>query len=368
MRTALVHDWLTGMRGGEKVLELLCEILPGSDLYTLIHTPGSVSEVIENRRVVSSWLNRLPGVANYYRYLLPLMPMAAHSLKLRGYDLVVAVSHCVAHGVDVPGDTRFVCYCLTPMRYIWDTLGAYFPGRRRRDTRYRVLRRLSSAFRRWDRAAAERVTEYISISDTIRERVRNCYGVDSPVIFPPVDTGFYNRVGAERTRAYLWVGALAPYKRIDIALEAFAELGSKFVVIGEGQDYSWARKNAPANVTFLGQQPDEVLREYYSKCRALIFPGNEDFGIVPCEAQACGCPVIAYGSGGVLDTVVPLDADSRQSPTGVFFSEQSPGSLADAVRRFESAIDRFDAEAIRKQALKFRRERCRRELSEYLLG
>jgi glycosyltransferase involved in cell wall biosynthesis len=367
MKTALVHDWLTGMRGGEKVLELLCELMPESDLYTVLHVPGSVSEIIERRRVVSSWLSRLPGVARYYRYLLPLMPSAARSLRLDGYDLVVAVSHCVAHGVTVTGDARFVCYCLTPMRYIWKTLEAYFPGRRQSDARYWMLRKLSGMFRSWDRRSASRVTEYVSISHAIQDRVRECYERESPVIYPPVDTEFYHPVEAEPLDAYLWVGALAPYKRIDLVMEAFARLNARLVVIGEGQDLAWARRAAPPNVTFLGRQPDDVLRRHYSSCRALVFPGEEDFGIVPVEVQACGKPVIAYGRGGVIDTVVDIAA-GEGAPTGVLFMEQTASSLVDAVRRFEAAEGRFNRDAIRTNALRFSRERCRTALTEYLLG
>jgi glycosyltransferase involved in cell wall biosynthesis len=369
MKTALVHDWLTGMRGGEKVLEVLCELLPGSDLYTLIYLPGRLTPRIENRRVFTSWLNRLPNVGRYYRYLLPLMPAAAGMLKLRGYDLVVAVSHCVAHGVRVAGSTRFVCYCLTPMRYAWASLGSYFAGRRRRDVRYRLLRLLSGEFRHWDRSAAGRVAEYVTISRTVQERVKSCYGRESTVIHPPVDTDYYRPVPGPGGDFYLWTGALAPYKRIDLALEAFARLGSRLVVIGEGQDLSWARRVAPPNVRFLGRQPDRVLRRHYASCRALVFPGEEDFGIVPLEAQACGRPVIAYGRGGVLDTVVPLDENAPgRAATGLFFSEQSPESLMDAVRRFEQLHDRFDGDAIRAHALEFSRDRCKAALGRYLLG
>ncbi|HUW57287.1 MAG TPA: glycosyltransferase [Planctomycetota bacterium] len=368
MRTALVHDWLTGMRGGEKVLDVLCELLPGSDLYALIHLPGRVTPRIEERRIVTSWLNRLPGLERGYRCLLPLMPSAARGLRLRGYDLVVAVSHCVAHGVTVSDGTRFVCYCLTPMRYVWDTEGTYLAGRSRGDLRYRLLRRLGGAFRRWDRRAAERVTEYVSISRSVQERVRQCYGRDSTVIHPPVDTTFYHPVGPREGDFYLWAGALAPYKRIDLALEAFRRLDARLVVIGEGQDLSWARRTAPRNVTFLGRTSDEVLRRHYASCRALISPGEEDFGIVQVEAQACGCPVIAYGKGGVLDTVVPLEAgDAAGKPTGVFFTEPSADGLVGAIRRFERHRDRFDPSAIRAQALVFDLSTCRRALKRYLL-
>ena len=367
MKTAIVHDWLTGMRGGEKVLDLLCEILPSSDLYTMIYVPGKLTPRIEQRRIVTSWLNRLPLSGRFYRYLLPLMPSAASRLKLEGYDLVVAVSHCVAHGVSVSSGTRFVCYSLTPMRYIWDTQGELFHGRRA-DFRYRLLRGFSKRFRRWDVEASARVGEYVTISRAVQQRVKQCYGRESVVIHPPVDTEFYHPVPSASAHGeyYLWAGALAPYKRIDIVLEAFAKLGRKLVVIGDGQDIAWARRHATDNVTFLGWQPDDVLREYYSGCRALVFPGEEDFGIVPLEVQACGCPVIACGKGGVLDTVAPLGGAAGVKPTGVFFDGPSAGQLVDAVRRFEVNERQFDSAAIRSHALAFSRERCREALSELL--
>ncbi len=375
MRTAIVHDWLTGLRGGEKVLDLLCEILPASDIYTLLYVKGSVTPRIESRPIVTSWLGKLPGVRHYYRWLLPWMPSAISRMRLEGYDLVVAVSHCVAHGVQVAPPARFVSYCLTPMRYVWSASEAARAGYSH-DIRYGLLSLIRKRFRRWDAAAASRVGEYVSISRAVESRVRSCYGRESQVIYPPVDTEYFRPTGA-RGDYYLWAGALAPYKRIDLALEAFRTLDRRLVVIGEGQDLRRARRRAPANVTFLGRVSDEALREHYSACRALVFPGEEDFGIVPVEAQACGRPVVAFGRGGVLDTVVPLGDASGQppvpvkasagKPTGVFFDAQTPDALADAVRRFEANESAFDPAAIRANAERFSRERCKAALTEFLL-
>jgi glycosyltransferase involved in cell wall biosynthesis len=377
MRTAIVHDWLTGLRGGEKVLDLLCEILPASDLYTLIYVKGSVTPRIESHRIVTSWLDKLPGVRHYYRWLLPLMPSAISRFRLEGYDLVVAVSHCVAHGVRVSGGTRFVCYCLTPMRYVWELSPETLSGARGRSDarggnrwhtlRYGLLSLIRRRFRCWDSRAAAGVGEYVSISRAVEERVRECYGRGSRVIPPPADVEFF-RPAASPKDCYLWAGALAPYKRIDIAIDAFAELDRRLVVIGEGQDLRRARRRAGPNVTFLGRVPDDALREYYGACRALVFPGEEDFGIVPVEAQSCGRPVIAFGRGGVVDTVVPLGDASGRAPTGVFFDAQTPGALAEAVRRFEANESAFEPDAIRANAERFSRERCKAALTEYLLG
>ena len=356
------------MRGGEKVLEVLCEILPDADLYTMVYLPGSTSPTIENRRIVTSWLNRLPAVGRYYRYLLPLMPVAARRLKLRGYDLVVATSHCVAHGVDVEPGTRFVCYCFTPMRYAWEMLDSYFSRTQKFSLKQWALRKMSGRLQAWDQRAAQRVTEYVTDCRNIHERVKHYYGRDSAIIYPPVDTEYYHPLDVQREDFYLWVGAMAPYKRLDLALAAFQELGRQLVVIGEGQDFAWARKAAPENVRFLGWQPDAVLRDHYARCRALIFPGEEDFGIVPLEAQACGCPVIAYGKGGAIETVVERKADTAKGATGVFFPEPTPASLVDAVRRFEERENDFDPDAIRDHALRFDRDRCKAALKRYIFG
>jgi lipopolysaccharide/colanic/teichoic acid biosynthesis glycosyltransferase/glycosyltransferase involved in cell wall biosynthesis len=366
MRCALVHDWLTGMRGGEKVLELLCDIFPDADLYTMVHVPGSVSPIIERRRIVTSWLNRLPFAGVGYRSLLPLMPAAAERMRVSNYDLVVATSHCVAHGVAVsPEKTRFVCYCLTPMRYAWGMLPAYV-ARRRWDPRMQLLRRLQPRLQRWDRRAAARVPEYVAACENVRQRIRDCYGRGAAVIYPPVDTDFFRPLGNARRDGYLWVGALAPYKRVDLLLGAFRRLNRPVTVIGAGQDLAWARGNAPPNVKFLGWQPDEVLREQYANCRAMIFPGEEDFGLAAVEAQACGRPVIAYAKGGALETVVNLDG-APAAPTGVLFHEPTAEALARAVLQFERAEHAFDPGAIRNHALKFDRRRSRDALRNYLL-
>ena len=370
MRCALIHDWLTGIRGGERILELLCELLPQSEVHTLIHSRGSAVPGIGDRAVSTSWLNRFPGVRHYYRCLLPLMPFAARSLEVRGYDLVVATSHCVAHGAEVQECGRFVCCCFTPMRYAWDTQDAYFAGRKRLGIKRLAVKAISGQLRKWDYEAAQRVGEYVAISQTVQERIRRCYGRESTIIYPPVDTETYQPVKKDGMGDfYLWVGALAPYKRIDLALEAFGTLDRRLVVIGDGQDARWAKKRAPENVTFLGRQPDEVLREHYSNCRALIFPGEEDFGIVPLEAQACGRPVIAYGKGGALETIVGTDGSTEgQSPTGVFFGEPDAECLAEAVRRFEGIEADLDPVRIRENACRFSREKCTAEWKRHLFG
>ena len=368
MRLALVHDWLTGMRGGEKVLEVLCELMPSADLYTLVHVPGSVSPIIEQRRVIASPLNKLPGVGRYYRYLLPWMPWAAGCLNLEGYDLAVVLSHCVAHGVRVSPQTRLVRYCFTPMRYAWNP-ESYFPRGPWRDPRYWGLRLLQGRLREWDRRASRGIEEYIATGRNVAERIRSCYGRDSVVIHCPVDSDYYRPLDAAPESFYLWVGALAPYKRIDMAMDAFRELGRELIVIGAGQELAKARRTAPPNVRFLGWQPDDVLRRHYASCQALIFPGEEDFGIVPLEAQACGRPVIAYGKGGARETVVDIEAeDPGAGPTGVLFEDCTAAGLVAAIRRFEKVEREFNPETIRRNALRFSRQTCKAALKKYLFG
>jgi len=364
-RVAIVHDWLTGMRGGEKLLEILCELLPTSDLYTIVSCPDLVSPLIRRRRIIPSALNRLPRVRKYYRWLLPLMPSAAANLRLRGYDLVIAISHCVAHGVTVEDGARFVCYCLTPMRYAWETAESYFHTRTL-NPKYWAMRLVIPWLRTWDRRKSRNVTEYVAISRAIRQRIRRCYGRDSGLIYPAADTDYYHPVAAEKGNFYLWVGALAPYKRVDLAARTAHKLGRRLIVIGEGQDMKWLRANPSPWVKVLGRQKDEVIREHYASARALLFPGEEDFGIVPVEAQACGCPVVAYGRGGAAETVVGLDDPDGRPATGVLCAEPTLDSFAEAIARFEQHEKYFSPKDTRSNALRFSREKCREGLRDLL--
>jgi len=355
MRVALVHDWLVALRGGEKVLKLLCELFPQAPVYTLLYVPGSVGPPVENRPIVTTALSRFPGVRWYYRSLLPLFPALARSIKLRGFDLVIAVSHCVAHGFARGNCKRFVAYYLTPMRYAWMP-ELYLSARSGSWGRF-ALRWGAFVFRGWDRRAARRIDQALCVSESVRRRIKLWYGRDALVVYPPVDTDFYRPLGLKRQDYYLWVGALAPYKRIDLTLEAFARLGKPLVVIGEGQGIRSAQRFAPPNVRFLGRLTDREVLQHYNTCKALVFPGEEDFGLVPVEAQACGCPVIAYGRGGAAETVIDLKEASE--PTGVLFGEPNVEALCAAVLRFERARKRFDTEVLRRNALRFSTENCR---------
>ena len=361
-RVALVHDWLTGYRGGEKCLAVLCRRFPDAPLYTLLHTRGTLPDVIERMDIRPTALQRLPQINRYYRYTLPLMPLAG-GWRIRDADLVVSLSHAVAKSAKSPPGVPHVCYCFTPMRYAWHMRESYF-AERVRGLKARAVDVLLAAIRAWDKRTASRVTHFIAISRTIRKRIADSYGRDSVVIYPPVDTDFYTPDPAiRREDFYLVISAFAPYKRVDLAVEACNRLQRRLIVIGSGQDADRLKSLAGPTVEFLGWQKDEVLRDHLRRCRALLFPGEEDFGIVPVEANACGTPVVAYARGGATETVVPLD---RPEPTGAWFAEQTVESLVAAMEQLEKEVDRLDPATARRQALKFEQRKYETDLFDYL--
>jgi glycosyltransferase involved in cell wall biosynthesis len=359
-RVTLVHDWLTGMRGGEKCLEVFCRLWPDARLYTLLHHRGSVSPAIERLRPRTSFLQHLPGARRHYRYLLPLMPLAV-GWRLPACDVVVSSSHCVAKSARPPRGVPHVCYCHTPMRYAWQLRASYLDAVGARGLKARLMERVLEALRAWDRRTAGRVTHFVANSRTVQARIRECYGRDSTVIYPPVDTDFYTPAPVPREDYYLIVSAFAPYKRLDLAVQACRRLGRRLVLIGQGQEEKRLRALAGPETHFLGWQPDAVIRDHYRRCRALLFPGEEDFGIVPVEAQACGAPVIALGRGGATETVVP--PEGGREPTGVWFAEQTLDGLADAVAHFERRARDFSAAAIRRHAQRFHARRFAGEVA-----
>jgi glycosyltransferase involved in cell wall biosynthesis len=355
-KIALVHDWLTGMRGGEKCLEVLADLFPDATLFTLLHNRGAVSPAIERLPIRTSFIQKMPGAARRYRHYLPLFPKAVERLDLSGHRVIVSSSHCVAKGVISPPGALHICYCYTPMRYVWDLFDDYFAVERVGWLKHQVIRRIAGRLRSWDARTAGRVHYFIAISHHVRERIQRHYGRTAEVIYPPVDTSFF--AASEGYGDYfLVVSALAPYKRVDLAIEAFNRLGLRLLVIGTGPEEQRLKAAAKPNVEFLGWQPDEKLREYYAGCRALIFPGEEDFGIVPVEAMASGKPVIAFAKGGALETVIA-------GTTGLFFNEQTVDRLIDTVRRFDES--RFSPRSIRAHALRFDREVYRREMKRFI--
>ncbi len=346
-----MHDWLTGMRGGERCLEAMCELYPGADIFTLLHIPGSISDVIERRRIITSPLQHLPFVKSHYRYYLPFMPQAIESFDLKGYDLVISSSHCVAKGARISGGTPHICYCYTPMRYVWDMHAQYFRGR---DLSSAAMRLLRERLKKWDMASSRRVGAFIAISETVQKRIKRCYNRDSRIIYPPVDTERFRPAG-EKGDFYLLVGAMVPYKRADIAVDAFNTLGYPLKIAGCGPEEAGLRKRAKSNISFLGRLSDPEIASLYSRCKALIFPGEEDFGIVPLEAMASGKPVLAFSGGGAGETVSDYEDGSARPACGILFGEQNAGALVRAVRRFESVEGKgiFRPEEIRKYALAF---------------
>ncbi|MCX5796593.1 MAG: glycosyltransferase [Elusimicrobia bacterium] len=352
-KIAFVHDWLTGMRGGEKVLEAACELFPDAEIYTLIHRPDRISGLINSKGVHVSWLNSLPGVHRYYRYLLPLMPSAIRGFDLGDCDLVLSFNHCVAKGVPMtrrPGKRRplHICYCHTPMRYVYDEFHAYFADGSRAWLK-RGAGWLRPHLMRWDKKTSRGVDLFIANSENVRQRIQKAYTRDSAVIHPPVDTGFFTPSppggGAGPRPYYLSAGALVPYKRVDLAIAACRRLNAPLKIVGVGTEEQRLRRLAAgAPVEFLGWQSGEALRELYRDCEALLFPQNEDFGITPVEAMACGRPVIAYKKGGALETVI-------EGVTGTLFDAQTPKALADAMQRARQT--RFEPAAIRSHALQF---------------
>jgi len=361
-RVALVHDWLTGMRGGERCLEVFCELFPEADLFTLLRVPGSVSETIERRRITTSFIQGMPGAAQRYRHYLPLFPAAVRRFDLRGYDLVLSSSHAVAKGVRVPPGALHVCYCFTPMRYVWDLYGEYFGARAGPLTRA-VMPPLAAWLRRWDRRTAAGVHHFVAISRFVADRIRRAYGRPAEVIYPPVDVARF-RVEEGPGDFYLVVSALTPYKRVDLAVAAASRLGRRLVVVGSGPEEARLRSLAGPTVELLGWRDDAEIALLYSRCRALLFPTVEDFGITPLEAMASGRPVIALGQGGALETVV--GPGGGEPATGIFFERQSVEDLAEAIQRFESDSPRFEPKALRRRAEAFDRPLFKERIEQYL--
>jgi glycosyltransferase involved in cell wall biosynthesis len=374
MKIALVHDWITGMRGGEKVLEVFCELFPDAHLYTLLHNKGSASDTIENMDIRTSFIQHLPLAEKKYRYFLPLFPTAIERFDFRGYDVVLSSSHCVAKGVITGYDTINVCYCFTPMRYIWDMYDQYFTEERSGAITRRAASLVRNYLRKWDVESSRRVNRFVAISKYVAGRIRKYYDREPDIIFPPVDCSYFNPSSSSED-FYLIVSPRAPNKRVDIGINAFNKLGLPLKIIGSGQEEDRLRRIANRNIEFMGWQSDETVRDHYAACKALIFPGIDDFGIVPLEAQASGKPVIAYGGGGALETIIPIDNDrlkmksengQSENATGIFFYEQTPESLAQAVLHFEDIKDSFNKQEIRKNAKFFDRAIFKEKIKNYI--
>ncbi len=349
MRIALVHDWLTGMRGGEKVLLSLARLFPEAPIFTLLHVKGSVAPELEQRVAGTTFIQRLPDVERRYRYYLPLFPAAVRTLDLRAFDLVISSSHCAVKAVRARPGARHLCYCHTPMRYVWDRYDDYFGPERMPFVLRPGLRVMAAWLRRWDRRTAARVDAFAANSAYVAARIRRFYGRAAEVLPPPVDTDYFTPGEAASPGAYdLVVSALVPYKRLELVLDAYRGSGRALHIVGSGPERARLEARAPAEARFLGALRDEELREQYRGCRAVLMPGVEDFGIVPVEAMACGRPAVVFAEGGGAESVV-------NGETGLVFHQPSPAALRAAIDSLDGM--RFNVNTLRARAETFSRRR-----------
>lgn len=360
MRVAMIHEWLAEYAGSERVVEQMLHLWPEARLHALVDVlPPDQREWLGGRQVLTSFIQRLPFAARRFRAYLPLFPLAVEQFDLDGYDLVVSSHHCVAKGVLARADQVHVSYVHSPMRYAWDLQHQYLAGTGAKAwLRRQVARPILHGLRQWDVSSANRVDAFAANSRCVAERIWRCWRREAVVVHPPVDVEAFTPGEAPREEWYLHAGRLVSYKRADVVVAAFARMPTKrLLVVGDGPELAALRRAAPANVTFLGRLPFERLRDHLRRCRALLFAAEEDFGILPVEAMACGSPVLAYGRGGATETVIP-------ERSGLHFSSQDPAAVAQVVERFERDEAGFSAARIRQHALQFAPERFRERFAE----
>lgn len=367
-KTAIVHEWLTGYAGAERVLEEILKLYPDADVFSLVDfIPEGKRGFLMNKKVSTSFIQHLPMAQKKYRSYLPFFPTAVERFDLSGYDLVISIAHCVSKGVITTPGQKHLCLCCTPVRYAWDLREQYLrEAGLDKGLKGVVANRILDYIKKWDLKTANRPTAIASISEYVRERVQRIWGRDSSIVYPPVDTAYYSPEGA-RGDFYLAASRMVPYKRIDMLAKTFSLLpDKKLVIIGDGPDYEKVKAAAGPNVTLLGYKGNEVLRDHMRRAKAFLFAAEEDFGIMPLEAQACGTPVIAFGKGGSLETikgffpgaVPPADA------TGVFFADQTPEAVATAVNEFEKTA--VSPETCRLNALRFSVENFRQSFTSFV--
>jgi glycosyltransferase involved in cell wall biosynthesis len=363
LKVALVHDWLTGMRGGEKVLEVFCELFPEAPIFTLLYNPGSISDFLASREIQTSFIDKIPFKKRGYRRFLPLFPTAIEQFNLKQYDLILSSSHCVAKGIIPSPDSLHISYLHTPMRYVWDMYHEYFGRERVGRLSGMIIPPFANYLRNWDVSSSNRVDWYLANSRHVANRIKKYYQRDADILHPPVETSLFKAVSSH-DNFDLVVSALVPYKRVDLAIKAYNQLKRKLIVIGDGPEKKTLQRMAGSSIEFLNWQPHDVLIEYYSRCRLLIFPGEEDFGIVPVEAMSCGKPVIAFARGGALETVIDAEKSPDRKGTGIFFNDQTPEDLVDAVEKSDSK--EWDSEFICQHALKFDRQQFKQKLQDFI--
>ena len=358
MKVALLHYWLTNIRGGEKVFLELCEMFPDADIFTHVISEEIKEKYFHGRKVHTSFINKLPYAEKFYKNYMPLMFKAAQAFDLSGYDLMISSESGPIKGIHKPERARHICYCHTPMRYLWDMFDDYYqfaPFYKKC-----VMRLLKNYLRRQDLRSTESVDDFIVNSNFVKERIKRIYKRDAQVIYPPVNIDFFGKsVDNSQTDYYLLAGELVQYKKTDLVVKAFNRSGRKLIVAGTGEELNSLQAVANSNITFFGRVSDEKLHELYCGAKALIFPGIEDFGIVPVETQAAGTPVIAYAEGGALETVI-------DGETGLFFAEQTSESVNAAIDRFENISTTFNSEKIRLHSQKFSRQHFQTELKSFV--
>lgn len=356
MKIAIIHEWLVNMGGSEKVVLAFKELFPEAPIYTTVYDPDNVDAAFHGMDIRTSFIQRLPFGKTKYQSYLPLMPTAVEQFDLSGYDVVLSSSHAVAKGVLTDSKTLHITYCHTPMRYAWDFYHEYLNGPGVGNLKRKLIPWLMNYIRMWDRLSADRVDYFIANSCYVAGRIKKHYRRNAAVIYPPVETAKFQPGEIEGDYFFI-VSRLIPYKRIDIAVKAFNKLGLPLKIAGDGTERRRLEAMAKSNIEFLGRISDAEIQKHYTACRAFIFPGEEDFGITPVEAQASGRPVIAYGAGGALETIVP-------GVTGLFFLEQSPESLHEAVMKFEKLS--FFRKKIREHALNFDREEFKKKIKAFI--
>jgi glycosyltransferase involved in cell wall biosynthesis len=357
MRVAIVHHWFISLAGGERVVETIASMFPNADVFTLFLDERKLPPALQKRKITSSVLDKIPVARRVHRHFLPFYPLAVEMLDLSGYDLVITSDSGPMKGVITDLSATHICYCHSPMRYLWDGHSAYLRGM---SPLMQTIFGLTSHYvRNWDYSAAQRVDYFIANSNYVAGRIWKYYRRDSTIIHPPINTS-HSFLANKHEDYYLAVGRLVPYKRTDILIDACSKLGRKLVIVGDGPEMKRLKKQAGKNIEFLGEVDESQLRKIYAQCRALLFAADEDFGMVPLEAQSYGRPVIAFGKGGSLETVVGVYAPIRRQKveegsaiTGVFFAEQTADALAKAILSFESSEDIFVPQDIQLHARKF---------------
>ncbi len=356
MNLAIIHEWLANMGGSEKVVLAFKEIFPEAPVYTTVYNPDKVDPAFQNMDIRTSFVQRLPFGRTKYQSYLPLMPTAVEQFDLSEYDVVLSSSHAVAKGVVTGTGTLHITYCHTPMRYAWDYYHEYLHGPGVGGFKRKLIPWLMNYLRLWDRLSADRVDYFIANSYNVARRIKKHYRREAEVIYPPVDTSYFTPSN-ENEDYFFIVSRLIPYKKIDLAVEAFNRLGLPLKIAGDGPERARLQAMARSNIEFLGRIPDQEMKKRYAACRAFIFPGEEDFGITPVEAQAAGRPVLAYGAGGCLESVIP-------GLTGEFFLPQTAEALAQAVREFDAG--KYDQDTIRRHAQRFDREQFKQRIYEFV--